>query len=287
MTTNSTHPSGRGILLMSIAMLTVPIVDGTAKYLSTEHSPLFIAWARYASASLFVLPLAFWLHGRAILPTEGRPVHLLRTIFLVSAMTLYFLALARIPIAQAVSAYFAGPVVAVALSVLVLREAMTRRKALSLALGFAGSLVVLRPTSDVDVGLLLAFGAGVFFALYLVTTRQASLGSDPIKVLTFQCVVGTLLLTPQAMATVSPPQTEMLWLFAVIGLFSVFSHMLTILAFRLADASTLSPLVYLELVGSAIIGFIVFTEIPATRTVLGAALIVGGGLVLTKRRKKV
>ena len=120
---------------MSIAMLTVPIVDGTAKYLSAEHSPLFIAWVRYASASLFVLPLAFWLHGRAILPTEGRPVHLLRTVFHVSAMTLYFLALARIPIAQAVSAYFVGPVVAVALSIVVLREAMTRRKALSLALG--------------------------------------------------------------------------------------------------------------------------------------------------------
>lgn len=62
--------------------------------------------------------------------------------------------------------------------------------------------------------------------------------------------------------------------------------MLTILAFRLADASTLSPLVYLELVGSVAIGFIVFTEVPATRTVLGAALIIGGGLVLTKRRKK-
>ena len=135
MTTNSTLSSGRGILLTSIAMLTVPIVDGTAKYLSTEHSPLFIAWARYASASLFVLPLAFWLHGRAILPTKSRPAHLLRTVFLVSAMTLYFLALARIPIAQAVSAYFVGPVVAVALSIVVLREAMTRRKALSLALG--------------------------------------------------------------------------------------------------------------------------------------------------------
>lgn len=271
---------------MSIAMLTVPVVDGTAKYLSAEHSPLFIAWARYASASLLVLPLALWLHGRAILPTEDRPVHLLRTIFLVSAMTLYFLAIERIPIAQAVSAYFVGPVVAVALSVLVLREAMTRRKALSLALGFVGSLVTLRPTSDVDFGLLLAFGAGIFFALYLVTTRRASMGSDPIKVLTFQCVVGTVLLTPQAVATVSPPQTDVLWLFVVLGFFSVLSHMLTILAFRLADASTLSPLVYLELVGSAVIGFIVFTEVPATTTVLGAALIIGAGLVLTKRNKK-
>ncbi len=50
--------STSGIALMVFAMLAIPIVDGLAKYLSSEHSPLFLSWARYAVACLIVLPIA-------------------------------------------------------------------------------------------------------------------------------------------------------------------------------------------------------------------------------------
>ncbi len=267
---------------MSIAMLGVPMVDGIAKYLSSEYSPLFIGWARYAVACLIVIPLAYRLHGVRMFPDEQRFAHLVRTAFLVTAMTLYFLAIARIPISLAVSAYFVGPVVAVALSVLFLKETFTGPKLLSLVLGFVGSVVVLQPSGDIEIGLIMAFGAGLFFALYLIATRQASQNSDPIKTLAFQCVIGTVLLSPQAAFTFEVPQADVLWLFAGLGAVSAIAHLLTILAFRLSDASTLAPLVYLELVGSAIIGFLIFSEIPTVTTVGGAVLIIVSGLVLLK-----
>lgn len=219
-------------------------------------------------------------------PDEQQFAHLVRTAFLVTAMTLYFLAIARIPIALAVSAYFVGPIIAVALSVMFLKETLTLRKMLSLALGFFGSLVVLRPSGDIEVGLIMAFGAGLFFALYLIATRQASQQSDPIKTLAFQCVVGTALLSPQAAFTFALPQIDVLWLFVGLGLFSAMGHILTILAFRLSDASTLAPLVYLELVGSALIGFLIFAEIPTIMTVVGASLIILSGLVLVALPKR-
>ena len=230
---------------MSLAMLGIPIVDGFAKYLSTSYSPLFIGWARYAVACLIVLPLAYRYHGRRIFPKEQRFAHLIRTAFLVTAMTLYFLAIARIPLALAVTAYFVGPVIAVVLSVLFLKEDVTWRKILSLGLGIIGSLVILRPSGEIELGIILAFGAGLFFALYLIATRHASRHSDPIKTLAFQCVVGTILLSPQAVLTFEIPEIDALWLFLGLGLFSAIGHILTILAFRLADASTLAPLVYL------------------------------------------
>lgn len=267
---------------MSIAMLGVPMVDGIAKYLSAGYSPLFIGWARYAVACLIVLPLAYRIHGRRIFPEEQRFAHLVRTAFLVTAMTLYFLALARIPISLAVSAYFVGPVVAVALSVLFLKETFTWPKLFSLVLGFVGSVVVLQPSGDIEIGLIMAFGAGLFFALYLIATRQAAQSSDPIRTLAFQCVIGTVLLSPQAAFTFELPRPDVLWLFAALGVISAIGHLLTILAFRLADASTLSPLVYLELVGSAAIGVLIFSEIPTLSTVAGAALIIISGLVLLK-----
>jgi drug/metabolite transporter (DMT)-like permease len=137
MTTQSSSRQTTGILLMTFAMLSIPIVDGVAKYLSAAYSPLFIGWARYAVAAVIVLPIAALRSGAGgVFPRAKRASHLLRTLFLVTSMTFYFLAVARISLATAISAFFIGPVIAVVLSVFVLKESLTWPKIVSLALGF-------------------------------------------------------------------------------------------------------------------------------------------------------
>jgi drug/metabolite transporter (DMT)-like permease len=268
---------------MVLGMLSIPLVDGLAKHLSSGYSPLFISWARYAVASAVVLPVAAAVHGPRLFPAERLWAHVLRTIFLISAMTLYFLAVARIPLATAASASFVSPIIAMVLSVLLLGERMTARKGLSLVLGMLGSTIILRPTGSTDLGILLAFGAGVLFAFYMIATRQASLESDPLKTLAFQCVAGMLLLTPQAALAWSVPAASDLLFFAGLGAFSAISHMLSISAFRFADASTLAPLVYVELVGASLIGYFAFADVPDAPTLVGAACIVAAGLILVER----
>ncbi|MDX8355582.1 DMT family transporter [Cognatiyoonia sp. IB215182] len=270
----------KGVVLMALAMLLIPVVDGIAKHLSADYSPLFLSWARYIVASTIVLPAAAILRGRQFFPRERQMSHVARTVCLVAAMTLYFLAIARIPLATAVSAYFVGPIIAVALSVILLKERLTRRRFASLVLGFAGAIIILRPGTVIEPGILLALGAGLFFALYLVATRHASTASDPIETLAFQCVVGTMFLTPQALLSWSTPTWEDLRFFLGLGALSAVSHALAIAAFRYADVSSLSPLVYLELIGAAVIGYFAFNEVPHGLTIVGAALIVFAGYLL-------
>jgi drug/metabolite transporter (DMT)-like permease len=277
----------QGVVLMVFAMLTIPLVDGLAKYLSAGYSPLFLGWARYAVASLVVLPVAAVLHGpRRLFPAEQRASHVWRTVFLVAAMTLYFLAIARLPLATAVSAYFVGPIVAVVLSVALLGERLTLGKGLGLALGVAGSLVIVRPSGSADPGVLLALGAGVLFALYLIATRRAAQASDPVRTLAFQCVAGTALLTPQALATWRPLAPRDLLFFLALGALSALSHALSIVAFRRSSASTLAPLVYVELIGAALVGYVAFGEVPGAATLVGAAFIVAAGLVLLRQDRR-
>lgn len=233
---------------------------------------------------MVVLPLAFARHGTRLFPAEQRGSHLLRTVLLVISMTLYFLSIARIPLATANGTFFVAPILAVVLSIVILKEEITLWKLISLALGFAGSLVILRPDASIDPGILFALAAGVAFAFYLIVTRRAAQGSDPLKTLAFQCSLGALLLTPQAVWTWSTPAWNDLAFFAGLGLFSAISHMMSIAAFRLADASTLAPLVYLELIGTSLIGYFGFGEIPGVATIVGAALIVLAGLILVRQR---
>jgi drug/metabolite transporter (DMT)-like permease len=96
--------------------------------------------------------------------------------------------------------------------------------------------------------------------------------------------VGTVLLTPQAVVSWSAPAWNDLLFFAALGLFSAISHVLSIVAFRLADASTLAPLVYVELIGATLIGYVAFDEIPGARTVAGAGFIIAAGLILLQPR---
>ena len=275
-----------GIALMSIAMLTVPGVDGFAKALSADHSPLFISFARYAVASVIVLPLAAFSHGASLLPNRRRVPQLFRTFFLVSSMTLYFMAIARIPLATAISAFFVGPIIAVAIAVVWLREQMNWRKATSLGLGFAGALVIARPGGGLDPGILLALAAGVCFGFYLVTTRMTAMSASPLQTLAFQSLVGTLMMVPQAVFTWSTPRLDEVWMFAGLGLVSVFSHGLSISAFRHAGATTLAPLVYLELVSAAAIGYFAFGETLDIGTMIGAVCIVAAGLILIERKSR-
>ncbi len=271
---------------MVIAMFSITFVDALAKHLSIDYSPLFISWARYAVACAVVLPIAVALHGRNVFPSDRRVSHLLRTVFLVTAMTLYFLAIARIPLSTAVSAYFVGPIIAVVFSVILLKEQVTSWKILCLILGFTGSIIIVRPSGQIDPGIFLALGAGTFFALYLITTRQAAQESDPVKTLVFQCVVGMVILTPQALLSWSSIGSEDILLFAGLGLLSAASHFLSIAAFRLTDASTLAPLVYVELISASLIGYLAFNEIPTITTLIGAGFIMSAGLIMLQRQNR-
>ncbi|MFC5387652.1 DMT family transporter [Aquamicrobium segne] len=274
-----------GISLMAAAMLLVPTLDGIAKMLSASYSPLLISWARYAFSCIFVLPWALLHRGRNFLPREELPAHALRTFFAAASMCCFFMAISFSPMADVTSAYFVGPIIAALLSVFILGEALTARKLAALVFGFIGALIIVNPAGGLNIGLLLGATAGGFFALYAITTRQASRASDPVSTLAFQCLFGTFILAPLAIWQWSLPSMDQLYLLFVMGAISAACHFMTISAFRHAEASLLAPLAYLELLSSVAVGYLMFNDLPGPRIGIGAMLIVAGGLILVQRRK--
>ena len=156
----------RGIALMIAASLTVPIVDGIAKYLIADHSAFFVSWARYTAASAFVLPVVVTRLGGNLFPKEELSAHALRTFFIVAAMTCFFFAIRDIPLATAFGGYFIGPVIASLLAVPFLKERMTIRRWMAVLIGFAGALFIIKPGIELQFGSLLALLSGGLFACY-------------------------------------------------------------------------------------------------------------------------
>lgn len=278
----------RGILLMATGSAIIPIADGIAKALSEHHSALLVSSGRYFAASFLLLPIAFMKHGRNALPPRHRlKPHIVRTILMVTAMTLFYTAIVTIDLATAVSAFFIGPVVASLAAVFMVGEKMTPAKVLALLLGFAGAIIIARPGAAISPGILLALASGVCYGFYLVSTRVASGETTPLQALVFQNFFGTLLLLPQAIMTWSQPTGLDILLLLCMGLISLLCHTLTINAFRHADATTLAPLSYVELITSATVGYLWFSQTPQPNVWIGAAFVATAGLVLIFTRKRV
>ncbi len=285
--TDPPRKTALGIALMAVAMLVIPGADAIAKYLNASYSPLFLSWGRYAAALAFVLPVAAIVLARGRMPRLGWRAllsQLLRTAFLVAAMTLYYVAIADVPLADALGAYFVAPIVAMLLASALLREALDRRKLAAAVLGFAGALLVVRPGTQASAGMLLALASGCLMACYLVLTRVTAQATAPVLTLAIQVTLGTVLMTPLAILEWTVPEPDAIALILVSGALSAASNLLTIMAFRVAPVATLSPLVYLELVGATALGFLVFGDVPTVATWAGIAIIVAAGLSLVRRR---
>jgi drug/metabolite transporter (DMT)-like permease len=229
---------------------------------------------------VFVLPVTLiWYrtahHGRVDFVTN-----ILRTTLTVSATTCFFFAITEIPLATAFGGYFLGPVLASPLSVLLLREPLTRLRLGAAGLGLVGAYLIVRPGVELSLGALLAVLSGVLFSGYLIATRMAAATTPPLDALQFQAVFGTLLLTPFAISHWSWPTPAEMLLVGVMGGISAICTFMVIAAFRRSDASILSPLAYFELVTATLLGQLAFSELPDWLTFAGIATIVMSRLLV-------
>ena len=152
-------------------------------------------------------------------------------------------------------------------------------------------LVTKRPRVQVFRGMLRAaligIAAAIFYAGYQVTTRMLA-GEDPLVLLFYPALIGTLILTALAPAFDWPaamPWTHVL-LVVCVGLFATAGHFLFILAFRLAPASALTPFTYVQLVFAMLLGFLLYGNFPNGLRIAGMALIAGSGLVTTLHERR-
>ena len=286
----------RGIILMTIAMLIIPIMDVTAKYLSAFMSSLQVTLGRFAFQMIFALAVAAIGPGLAVLRAPNIWPHLLRGVFLSSASLCFFTAIATMPVADAIAIFFIEPMILTALSALVLREPVGPRRWAAVAVGLVGAIIIIRPGfANFGATALLPLATAFLFALYLMITRQLS-GSGGMLCVQFTAgLAGTALLGTAFIAAniagYEPAEAVMPdlpgWaLLAVVGGMSFFAHGLIVKAFANAPASVLAPFNYLEIVSATLFGFLVFGDFPDGPTWLGIALIVCSGIYIANRENR-
>ena len=201
------------------------------------------------------------------------------------------------PLADSAAIFFVEPLVLTLLSALFLGESIGYRRLLAVIIGFAGALIVIRPSFEaVGPAAVLPLLAALCFASYLAITRRHA-ASENARVMQFWvCVFGAAALfaamligSGNSIAVLQPswPSGDDWALLVGLGLIATLSHTLAINAIRLTPAGILAPFQYLEILGATILGIAVFSDMPDSATLIGTAIIVGSGLYVFRRERLV
>jgi S-adenosylmethionine uptake transporter len=279
------------MLLMLLAMLILPGIDAIAKWLSGAISSGQIAWSRFFFQTLLMLPL--YLRTRGPLQTSALGLHALRGTLIALATLLFFSALKYLPLAEAIAIFFVEPLILTLLGALFLGESVGWRRLTAVAVGFAGALIIIRPSfHTLGLPALLPLGTALSFAVYLILTRKLAQHEQPERMQFYAGVFGGLVMTLALLAGSATdiavlsfvwPDGAQWWLLAGLGIIATTGHLLVVHAFRRASAGLLAPFQYVEIIGATFLGLIFFGDFPDALTWAGVAIIVGSGIFVFHR----
>ncbi len=286
-------PFARAVVLILVAILLFDVMGAIIKFLGERYPPQQLSLFRNVFGLVpGVLILWFtrsWHEAGRPLVIEKWPLALARGLFITAAQFCFYLALSEMAFATATSLVFAGPLFTTALSVPLLGKPVGPVRWIAVLIGFAGVLLVMRPGSGVfDWYAVLPVLAALGYSCSNITAKMFP-GHISTAIINLYAFVGALAgsaillyLTSDYVPVASI--SDWGWLFAMgsAGGIAVFC---LISAYRLTEASSLSPFEYFGIPFSFLIGWVVFSETPFGRLIPGVFLIIGGGLAIIWRER--
>jgi drug/metabolite transporter (DMT)-like permease len=290
--TDATHHRRQrliGIALMCGTVAVFACLDASAKYLGARMDPLQVAWARYTSAFVLTLFISNPISHPNLIKTRRPLLQAIRGFLLVASTVLNFVALQWLQLDEALSIIFTFPFIVAIASGPILGEWLGWRRWTAIAVGFGGVLLITRPGLGApNLGALFSLASVTCYGLYAVLTRVVSRVDSNQTSLFFNNAVGAAAMLPVIpFVWTTPANWQLVLLLVCTGVFGSFGHFLMIAAHKLAPAAVLSPFIYTQLIWVTILGYLVFDHVPNEWTLGGAAIVIGSGLYLLYRERRV
>jgi drug/metabolite transporter (DMT)-like permease len=297
MTASRTTSTGLAIAWMLLALSCFSLLAVASRELTAALSTLEILFWRSLLGGVIVTAI---LARAGILDRQGlQPQligwHALRNVTHFGGQCAWLIAIAALPLAEVFALEFTTPLWAALMAALFMGEALNRGRWISLLLGFAGVLVILRPGAAVinPASLVMLVGAFGFGITVIVTRKLTQMlsghGHAFLLVLFYMTVMQGLLSLGFLLLNAGlrlPPADNIPWL-AVAAVTALMAHYSLTRALSYADASVVMPMDYLRLPLIMVVAWLLYGESVTIWLLLGAGLIIAGnawGLYLQVRR---
>lgn len=283
---DSRPSNARGILLMLVATLLFTVMGAAARHVSSTIHPFEVVFFRVAFGFVLLAPLVA-RHGLKHFRTRHFGWHVARAAGHVGEMLIYFTGLVMIQYAQVQALTFTTPLFATLLAVLILRERINRWRLAALAIGFTGAMLVIRPgIAPLGTGTLLILTSALGWAGVILIVKRLTRTDSSITITAWMVVLmSPMALIPALFVWVWPSLTELGWL-ALAGIAGTLGQLAVTQAFRVADTTVVMPFDFTKLIWAALLGFLVFGEIPTVWTLIGGVVIFFGGFYVALRERR-
>jgi len=270
----------RGAFLVSVGSFTLVIMALVVKLLGERIPTMEILFFRSLIGFLFIVPL-FVRNPLEPLRTKRQGAHLVRGAIGTMGNICFFWTLTHMLMADAMALQFSRPLFMIPLALMFLGERAGLERTLITLVGFAGIVVYGRPVSaGFEPGVLVGAAGALFGGLVVICIKRlATTESTRVIMFYYAFWTATFALIPTIWLWVTPTWFE-LALLAIVGFLGISGQGMITHGWTLGDATALVPLDYGRIVYSAILGYLVFGELPGPWSFAGMAIIVAASLYL-------
>lgn len=281
-------PQSKGYVYALAAFTIFAAQDGISKHLGSAYPPILVAMIRYWAFAFFVIILAARSSGglRKAVSTDRLLLQASRGVVLAVQIVLSIISFSIVGLAHSHAILASTPLIVAAMSVPILGEKVGWKRWSAILVGFVGVLIILKPDENgFDPILIVTFAAAALLGLYGVLTRLASRTDTAMTSFFYTGVPGALALTlagPFFWTNMAPYDWGWMLALCITGM---SGHYLLIRAFELADAASVQPFSYYQLVLVSILGVSLYGEVLSTHMIIGAAIVVSAGLFTIWRER--
>ncbi len=291
------------VAILAFGKLLFAVQDVIIKEMSGGYAVHQIISIRGLAAIPILLILIRYTKGLAILKVHHPGLHLVRGLLMFTAFTGFYIALSETSLTTATALFFSAPFFITLLSIPLLGEKVGVRRFVSIAIGFAGVIVVLRPDANsITLTALLPIGTAFCYAccqlmvrVYKMTAPSAVMSLyAAVSILVLGCLSGLLLSVTEPSVDQSPgtlfllrswsmPSAIDLGLLTLTGITSAFGFMMSSTAYQREQASRVAPFEYVMIIWVTLLSYLVWSELPDIPTLIGIAMIILSGIYVLKR----
>jgi drug/metabolite transporter (DMT)-like permease len=277
-----------GIGLTICAILIFGLQDALSKHLVQSYSPFQLAMMRYWAFAAFSLVLVMRQGPISqAFKSKSPGLQVLRAILLVFDIWFFALALKDVPLAELQAITLVYPLLVTLAAIPILGEKVGVFRLTAVAIGFLGALVIVRPGGlPLNWGVLFAVLSASFYAIYVVLTRKVSSQDSTATSMVYVGAIGLVMTTGAGIFFWKPMDLMSLATVGFVMVTSTTAHGLMMVALSRAPASTIQPFNYTSLPWGILLSFVVFQHLIDTVSFLGAVVIVGAGLVVMERERR-
>lgn len=270
-------PDTRGALHMLVAAATLTFGAAAIRHVSADLPLAVVVFFRHLFATLCFLPLVLRT-GLFTLRTERPLGHVWRALVGYSGFFAFVYAVTHLRLADAMALSFSGPLWSTLLAAAVLHEAVGRARLGALLVGFAGVLLVVRPSGSLEWASLVGLAGAFLGSLAMLAVKRLSRTEPPERIAFYFLAVGSAIAAvPAALAWRTPAWGLWPWL-AAIGVMSWLGQMSLSRGYALGQFSRMAPMDFLRVPLSILIGLVAFAEVPDPLAIVGMALIGAGSV---------